>query len=148
MILLLPIVFEIILAIIIPPSSAVVDEVGQVVKSEGSINLDVRLYGSQELVYNLNTRPPYTKLTSLFEAFYTYSNRPQVNAVPLPYNGSVSNYVYKQTINDMLAFIRGHYFGIDWVAPDNDVNKFQIVAYFSKLAYNTPGAIVNEVKFS
>lgn len=142
MILLLPILFQLILAIIIPSSSAVVDEVGQTVQSEGRVSLDVRNYGSQSLYYDLNGSPSVT-LYQLFDEFYTYSNRPRVNAVRL--NGSVLDIVYQKQLADMSAFVRGNYFGIEWIAPDSDVNKFEIVAYYSKMAYHTPGAVVNEV---
>lgn len=142
MILLLPMLFQLILAIIIPPSSAVVDEVGQTVKSEGRVSLDVRNYGSQELLFDLNSSPS-AALNNLFNEFYTYSNRARVNAVR--FNGSIIDYVYEKQLNDMTAFVRGNYFGIEWVAPDSDVNKFDIVAYFSRMAYHTPGAAVNEV---
>lgn len=144
MILILPIIFQLILAIIIPSSSAVVDEIGQTVKSEGRVSLDVRNYGSQELVYDLNGSPS-PKVHQLFDQFYTYSTRPKVN--PVQINGSVVDYVYDKQLNNMVAFIKGHYFGIEWYSPDSDVNKFDIVAYYSKLAYHTPGAVVNEVRF-
>lgn len=143
MILLLPILFQLILAIIIPSSSAVVDEVGQTVQSEGRVSLDVRNYGSQSLYYDLNGSPSVT-LYQLFDEFYTYSNRPRVNAVRL--NGSVLDIVYQKQLADMTAFVKGNYFGIEWIAPDSDVNKFEIVAYYSKMAYHTPGAVVNEVQ--
>lgn len=144
MILVLPILFQLILAIIIPSSSAVVDEVGQTVQSEGRVSMDVRNYGSQELYYDLNNSPNL-QLYKLFNEFYTYSNRPRINAVQL--NGSIVDIVYSLQLSNMMAFIRGHYFGIEWIAPDSNINNFEIVAYFSKMAYHTPGAIVNEVLF-
>ena len=144
MILILPILFQLILAIIIPSSSAVVDEVGQTVQSEGRISMDVRNYGSQELYYDLNGSPS-VMLHQLFNEFYTYSNRARVNAVRV--NGSVADYVFEKQLASMMAFIKGHYFGIEWIAPGSDVNKFEIVTYYSKMAYHTPGAVVNEVIF-
>lgn len=142
MILVLPILFQFLLTLIIPASSAVVDEVGQTVKNNGIMKLDVLNYGPQEILYKLNTSS--MQLIQLFDKFYTYENRPKMNSVqPI---SPIADYIDVKQKSNINALIKGTYFGIDWNAPNSDVNKFEITAYYNKMAYHTQGAVVNEVR--
>lgn len=152
MILLLPIIFQLVLSLIIPPSSTITDDTAQAIRNLGSLKLDIRKYGSQELAYNLNE--PTTggvnssySISQLLTKFYNYQNRPKINLLNKQSN-SVFDYVNEKHRNDVMSLLKENYFGFGWSVNQTspfDVNKFEIVAYYSRMAYHTPAVMVNEI---
>ena len=63
-------------------------------------------------------------------------------------NESVSEFVANKQKKSMLSFVKEFYFGMSWRLAPNflyNINDCEIVGYFSRMAYQTPGVVLNEI---
>nr|QUF59429.1 ATP-binding cassette transporter Abca3-like1 [Brachionus angularis] len=143
-ILAIPFVFQLILVCIIPSSSSVIDRLGKTVNNYGIFKLDINRYGSQEIPYYISNPNPDLPLNKLFKSFYSYSNRPQINLIRT-YSSSINELVFRKHNSSLKSLLNEYYFAMSWFNSGSNVNNFEIIASFSKMAFQSPGVIVNEI---
>jgi len=143
-ILFLPLILEILIAFLVPSSSDL-QENNSDTKQYGSFDLNINNYGSNEIPYS--TSETNQELIQLFESFYSYQNRPKINLLKV--NGSVGDFVFDKHSKSVISLVKEFYFGMSWrIYAQNffaNVNDCEITGYYSRLAYHTPGVIVNEI---
>lgn len=145
-IILCPLIFQLIIVSIIPSSNSVIDKIGKTENSYGTFELDIKKYSSHEIPFYTIDASDTNPVNRVLQNFYTYSNRPNINLLRV--NSSVYDYVAKKHNKSLISLLKEHYFGITWlnsVTDPNDINNFDITAYYSTTAYQTPGVIINEI---
>lgn len=131
---------------IIPSSNSVIDKIGKTENSYGVFDLDMKRYASHEIPFytiDMSSKNPVNKV---LKNFYTYSNRPSVNLLRV--NSSVYDYVADKHNKSLISLLKENFFGITWlnsITQPADIDKFDITAYYSTTAYQTPGVIINEI---
>ena len=144
-ILILPPLLELLIAFLVPSSSSLQDDKDLQLKPYGSFDLDINKYGSNEIPYS--TSEINQQLIRLFESYYSYQNRPRINLLKV--NGSVADFVLENHTKSVTSLVKEFYFGMSWrLFSQNileNINNCEIVGYYSRMAYHTPGVIVNEI---
>lgn len=145
-ILFFPLLFQLVLVSIIPASTAVLDKLGKTVNNYGEFKLDINRYGTQDIIYYLGDPTPQSPINKLFKNFYSYKNRPTINLVRT--NTTVQDLASQKHNRSLNSLLKENYFGITWITPPvraYNINNLEIIGSFSKLAYQSPGVIVNEI---
>nr|APD26547.1 ATP-binding cassette transporter subfamily A member 3-like X1 protein [Brachionus koreanus] len=145
-ILICPLVFQLVIVSIIPSSNSVIDKIGKTENSYGTFELDINKYTSHAIPFYTIDASPTNPVNKVLKSFYKYSNRPNINLLRV--NSSVYDYVAKRHNQSLISLLKEYYFGIKWLSSEtepNDFNNFDITAYYSTTAYQTPGVIVNEI---
>ncbi|RNA03981.1 ATP-binding cassette sub-family A member 3-like [Brachionus plicatilis] len=145
-ILICPLIFQLIIVSIIPSSNSVIDKIGKTENSYGIFDLDIKKYNSHEIPFYTIDTSPINPVNKVLRNYYTYSNRPNINLLRV--NSSVYDYVANKHNQSLISLLKENFFGISWinsVTEPNDIDSFDITAYYSTTAYQTPGVIVNEI---
>lgn len=144
-ILFLPAILELLIAFLVPSSSGLLEEKDLQSKQYGSFELDINKYGSNEIPYATNKINQ--QIIQLFESYYSYLNRPKINLLKV--NGSVEDFVFEKHTKSINSLVKEFYFGMSWRLYSQNfvenINDCEIVGYYSRMAYHTPGVIVNEI---
>ena len=139
-IILLPTFIESLIAGLLP-SSHVINQDSPKNSSYGTFKLDLLKYTPNAIPYIVYSDQD-SKFAQLLETFYSSSNRPGVDLIKL--DQPVPNYVFDKHKTSLYSLVNQYYFGMTWKLADS-INDLEIIGYYSKMAYNTPGVVLNEI---
>ncbi len=149
-IVLVPVLLSIIICILITPS-LILDNARQSTPKNArlkSLKFDISNYGAQEIPYYTSNLNPAHPLNQLLFKIYNYQNRPKIYLYRP--NEPILDYVFRKH-NQSLNSLVGEYFtGQQWIVPDKnqdplDINSYEITLFYSKLAYHSSAAGLNEI---
>ena len=138
--LLLPVVFQLVICLAIP-SSSVLDKDLTEVRILGKTDLNINKYGPVQLLYNnLNSS---NQTDRLLVDFYKH-RASRLNIIKI--DEDLGDYVSEEVSRDFTALYRQNFFGMSFELSETfDLNSSSITGYYSTMAYQSLGVIVNEM---
>ena len=135
----MPLVLEAVICAIIPSGSSIQSTLIRTVSSLGNVNLNVNLYAPYTIPYAVTGNS--ANFETLLSTFYTTSNRPGITLLNCTYD-NVSSTVLQLRKNSVQNLVGNYYTGMSFYINST---KLYATAYYSTLAFHSPGVILNEI---
>jgi hypothetical protein len=121
------------------------------IKLYPNISMDVNNYRRHNFPYRILDKETNeiksfgsNPISELFSIFYQKKHRPDVFLFPL--NDSIPEHVFGYQKDSYTRLLNDYFFGMQWrITEPFDINSLKITAYYSKMAYHSAGAILNEI---